>query len=367
MNTSSFKSNVYQIIKQATIVLIALLFSISVSHAHSVTADFKKPINRVSEIAHINFPNNSIANQTQCENWDSKRVQKPSVLWDQDAGNYLMWFDGYDSQEFLQIGLATSNDGIIWKKSPKNPVLSGTSGDWDESSGEHAPFVLKVDDTYKMWYEGSRGGNPRQLGYAISTNGIGWFKYAGNPVLKTGPDAYDQDVAGHGSVLKDGNMYKLWYHAIGDQGGIIAYATSLDGITWTKQGPVLLPPATGWDNNALWGPSVLKLDGVYWMWYSASNTKSATVAIGLATSTNGIDWNRVGTTPVITEEGGIGDPHVLFENGIFKMWYTNFADRVINYAESDDRVTWNKSPNNPVLSPGNAYCPVFLPLAMQKP
>ena len=297
-----------------------------------------------------------------CEQWDSIAVLKPGVLWDQKATDYKMWFDGIDSQDKVQIGLATSGDGISWKKYSSNPVLSGNSGAWDESSGEHAPFVLMENDTYKMWYEGSREGGPRQLGYAISTNGIDWFKYSGNPVIQAGPETYDQDVAGHGSVLNDGGTYKLWYHAIGDQGAIIALATSPDGINWTKQGPVFTPEVDDWETS-LWGPSVLIIEGLYWMWYSA-HMEQDPPAIGVATSTNGVDWNRNGSAPVITEDGAIGDPQVLFENGKFQMWYTNFSDGVIHYAESDDGVNWSKSSRNPVLRPGNDYCAVFLPLAL---
>lgn len=300
-----------------------------------------------------------------CEHWDSGFIQKPGVIWDQDAGVYRMWFDGIDSQGNVQIGLATSDDGVSWKKDINNPVLSGSAGAWDESSGEHAPFVLKENDTFKMWYEGSRGGVPRQLGYAISTNGIDWFKYAGNPVLHAGPGAYDQDVAGHGSVLNDGGTYKIWYLAYGDQGVIIAYATSPDGFNWTKQGPVFTSDPDSWE-TAIWGPSVLKLEGLYWMWYAAGREQGS-AAIGVATSTNGTDWNRVGKAPVITEEVFIGDPQVLYENGKFQMWYTNFNDGVIHYAESDDGINWSKSPQNPVLRPGNLDCAVFLPLAIRNP
>jgi predicted GH43/DUF377 family glycosyl hydrolase len=365
MNTSSLKSHSYRILNWGTVVIITLLFSTLVSAAQSVSADYQKANSGISDIAQYNITNVSFNEQTQCENWDSSAVQKPSVLWDQDEGVYKMWFDGRNQQDITQIGLATSGDGITWAKYDNNPVLSGSPGAWDEFSEEHAPFVLKEDGTYKMWYEGGRGGTPRQLGYAISTNGIDWFKYAGNPVLQAGPEAYDQDGAGHGSVLKDGDMYKLWYHTNGDQGVVIAYATSSDGISWTKQGPVLLPAPGSWD-IALWGPSVLKLDGVYWMWYSASRTQGTT-AIGVVTSTNGINWNRFLNTPVLSETTNIGDPHVISDNGKLKMWYNNFSDGVINYAESDDGVTWSKSPSNPGLTPGNAYCQVFLPLSMLNP
>ena len=364
MSTNSLQS------RNIVSITALICFSLLLLGARGGLADTYKSKRAINEGDRYKNSDIGFDDQMDCEQWDSSFVQKPGVLWDQDAEVYRMWFDGFDSQDILQIGLATSSDGISWTKYNNNPVMSGTPGAWDESGphtlAEHAPFVLKENGTYKMWYEGSRGGGPRQLGYAISTNGIDWFKYAGNPVLQAGPEAYDQDTAGHGSVLNDGGTYKLWYHAGGDLGVIIAYATSPDGYTWTKQGPVLLPSATGWDNKGLWGPSVLKLDSVYWMWYSAHSTQESP-AIGLATSTNGMDWNRVGTVPVINEEEAIGDPHVLFENGTFKMWYTNFNDGVINYAESDDGVTWSKSPSNPVLTPGNAYCQVFLPLAMLNP
>lgn len=279
--------------------------------------------------------------------WDGSGVQKASVL--NDGGTYKMWFDGVDLYEAHQVGYATSSNETTWIKYTQNPILTGTEGSWDER-GEHAPFIVKDGSVYKMWYEG-RDGSVRQLGYATSSNGVDWMKYSGNPVLKAGPEGYDQEVAGHGSILKDGSTYKLWYHAIGDQGVIIAYATSPDGINWTKGGPVLLPSESGWDDMGLWGPSVIKIDSTYWMWYS-SHSSLVSPAIGLATSTNGMDWTRVGTTPVITETGPIGDPHVIYENMTFKMWYTDFEQGTINYAESGDGIIWTKSASNPVLSPG---------------
>jgi Tol biopolymer transport system component/predicted GH43/DUF377 family glycosyl hydrolase len=275
--------------------------------------------------------------------WDSKAVQKASVL--HDEGGYKMWYDGVSFQDQTEVGLATSDDGISGKIR-QNPLLTGGPEAWD-SSGEHGPFVMKDADGYKMWYEGSDG-NKRQLGYATSPDGISWTKYEGNPVLQAGPQGYDQNVAGHGSVLYEDGLYKLWYHAIGDQGVIIAYATSPDGVDWSKQGPVLVGAPDGWD-AALWGPSVLKANDSYWMWYSAAG--SIIPSIGLATSEDGVSWTRVGDAPVITiAYNSIGDPHVIFDGGMFKMWFNNFSDGVIYYAESNDGIQWTDP--NPVLRPG---------------
>jgi len=280
--------------------------------------------------------------------WDGQTIVKPSVLL--DGATYMMWYDGFNLQQDVSIGLATSADGITWMKSINNPVLTENPGGWDGNSTEHGSFVLKEDGLYKMWYEGSSDYDVRQLGYATSTDGITWNKYGGNPVLQAGPEGYDQHVAGHGSVLHEGNEYKLWYHATGDQGAIIAYATSPDGITWTKQGPVLLPTA-GWD-EFVWGPSVLNLNGTYWMWYSGAGSLLSP-SIGVATSPDGINWTRL-PDPVVTGETGLGDPHVITDTGVLKMWYTDYDNRVIDYAESVDGIHWTKSPNNPVLTPGVA-------------
>jgi len=277
--------------------------------------------------------------------WDGSAVRKASILLESDG--FKMWYDGIDFQGQTQVGLATSTDGTSWTKYFDNPVLSGDPDAWD-SSGEHAPFVMKDGDQYKMWYEGSDG-NVRQLGYATSDDGITWTKYEGNPVLQNG-DGYDQDVAGHGSVLYEDGNYKLWYHAIGSDGIIIAYATSPDGINWVKFGPVLQQEEGLWDEYGLWGPSVLKVGETYWMWYSASG-QSYPASIGAATSENGENWTRVSDAPIITiADNNIGDPHVIFDEEIFKMWFTNFSDGAIYYAESSDGIDWNEP--TPVLPPG---------------
>ncbi len=262
--------------------------------------------------------------------WDGRSVAKAAVIRDNTV--FKMWYDGTNLVGDVQVGLAASANGTSWAKSAANPVLSGTPGSWDEFAGERAPFVIKEGGVFKMWYE---SGEPRQLGYATSPDGVNWTKYPGNPILSPGPDGFDQEVVGHGAVLHEG-VYKLWYHAMGDEGPIIAYATSPDGVSWTKQGPVLHPQGGGWDEFAVWGPSVLRYNGLYWMWYGGAGPQGPP-AIGVATSFDGINWTRTGTAPVISEGNPIGDPHVLLHGSIFKMWYTDYADGVIKYAEFDRR------------------------------
>jgi basic membrane protein A len=291
--------------------------------------------------------------------WDGRAVRKASVL--RDGTELKMWYDGQGLFYTPQVGLATSSDGLSWTKDGANPLLGPTPGGWDEYAAELAPFVLKEDTTYKMWYEGQGEDGRRNLGYATSSDGIVWTKYGTDPVLQAGPESYDQGAAAHGTVLHEESTYRLWYHAIGDQGAIIAYATSPDGLTWTKQGPALVPEPGGWDQAALWGPSVLELDDTYWMWYGGGGPMGP--AIGVVTSTDGITWDRFLSTPVVTDVNPIGDPHVITDSGKLKMWYTDYAEGVVKYAESLDGVSWTKweAPASaaaavmadPVLTPGD--------------
>jgi hypothetical protein len=282
--------------------------------------------------------------------WDGRAVLKPAVV--SDGAELKMWYDGHNLDDQVAVGLATSTDGMTWTKSISNPVLVGTPGDWDGGSVEHGSDVLQEGGIYKMWYEGSADYGVRHTGYATSTDGIDWNKYPGNPVIQAGPEGYDQEVAGHGSVLHEGGVYKRWYHAMGNQGAIIAYATAPDEVTWTKQGPVLLPEPGGWDEFALWGPSVLNLDGTYWMWYSASGPMGP-ATIGVVTSTDGISWTRFLTGPVLFGDAPIGDPMVISDGGKLKMWYSNYALGTVDYAESEDGINWTLYPENPVLESGN--------------
>jgi hypothetical protein len=178
-----------------------------------------------------------------------------------------------------------------WTKYEDNPVLDlGASGEWDDYY-VYASSVLFEDGIHKMWYSGHDGSNWR-IGYATSPDGIVWTKYEGNPVLNLGaPGAWDDYDVYSPSVLYEDGTYKMWYSGYDGDHNRIGYATSPDGIVWTKYegNPVLDLGAPGtWDDRGVYHPSVLFYDGTYKMWYSASDgynerigyaTSSATLAI----------------------------------------------------------------------------------------
>src|SRR2546422_410625 len=102
-----------------------------------------------------------------------------------------------------------------------------------------------------------------------------WTKHPGNPVIKTPPAcclAWDGGDIGALSVVLDGDTYRMWYLGGTDpKKKSVGYATSPDGITWTKHScnPVMETPSVcclAWDGGDIGGLSVgLDVD-TYRMW-----------------------------------------------------------------------------------------------------
>jgi len=268
----------------------------------------------------------------------------------------------------------TANAQTKWFKYEGNPVLDiGPPGSWDGALVTPSRVILE-DSVYKMWYTGFFGARYWQVGYATSRDGIRWVKHKFNPVLKPGPESWDNSGAAHGFVVDDGSLYHMWYTGGDDARTLqIGYAGSRDGIIWTKAlgtSPVLkVGPPGSWDYRSLSRPSVIGPDegGSYKMWYAGEDPKF--LNIGFAAGTDTITW-RKHPEPVLTsgspgswDEHSVFFPRVLHNNGLYEMWYDGMrtmatpgmvgADHRIGYAESSDGIHWRKSRENPVLVPGS--------------
>jgi predicted GH43/DUF377 family glycosyl hydrolase len=79
---------------------------------------------------------------------------------------YEMWYGGMSRADMalnekvdtVNVGYATSSDGIYWQKYHGNPVMTTYSPTYDpDSGGPWAPCVLFIDSEYRMWYESGSG------------------------------------------------------------------------------------------------------------------------------------------------------------------------------------------------------------------
>jgi len=252
-----------------------------------------------------------------------------------------------------------------WVKYAGNPVLAPTEGSWD-GDFVTTPRVILEGNMYRMWYQGGHSGI-NHIGYATSSDGYTWLKHG--IVLSAGqPGEWDSSI-GLGSVLWNGTDYLMWYsgtNGITYPGGSIGLAISSDGLNWVKYSgnPVLTPSALGNDQYYIATPYVITLKLTYNMWYSGKGGASPKVnKILYATSFDGIHWTKW-PSPVLTPSTDLTawdsysdySPAAIWNGQIFGLWYTGInqtgiAPR-IGYATSPDGGTWTRSPSNPILIPG---------------
>ena len=239
---------------------------------------------------------------------DNKMVDSPSVFHYGDKW-YMMYitFDGVGYETVV----AESEDLLNWNK--LGTILAFGDGTWDanQAAGYIALQAYQWNGSYELHQYDNRywlsylGGN--STGYESGTLKIGiasttdpsaalpWTRFAGNPVLSP----TDSDVR----EFEDVTLYKS--HIIHDASQSLGYP--------------------------------------FIMYY---NAKGDHESIGMAVSTNMVDWQRYGSDPVVDHGSGIsGDPQitkmgdlwVMFYFGAF--WQPGAFDR---FACSYDLVTWTK-------------------------
>jgi len=205
---------------------------------------------------------------------------------------------------------------IPWTKDANNPMMSGSEQEtWDKHV--FMPNILYNADSarYEMWFSASRGPdaqsnwNPIRIGFATSTDGISWTKHP-HPVLEPDAGTWDESYVDGAKIIRENGQYKMWYIGSGSThpDGGIGYATSPDGKNWTKDtinNPVIVPDTVTWEAGGY--------DYCYFY--------------------------------VLSVQGGG-----------YKMWYAGNVKgeetkKSIGYATSDDGIAWQKDAlNNPVLT-----------------
>jgi predicted GH43/DUF377 family glycosyl hydrolase len=206
-----------------------------------------------------------------------------------------------------------------------------------------------------MWYLGDAGGNHKYVMYAESNDGINWTRPYSNPVLSPGVSGSWDDLAVHpGAVIYEDGHYYMFYSGWSDPYGRwdVGFAESLDGINWTKHPEPVLMGTSGWEYQI--GPSsVIKIDNTYYLYYYMRYLPN--LRIGLATSTDRINWTRYSGNPILTydqpwEGTGIYYPSVYKYNNQYVMIFSNAEGTGFGKATSNDAINWVKDESNPFFT-----------------
>lgn len=177
--------------------------------------------------------------------------------WNRIAGNPVLCRDQRDARPFEKLTLYKSN--IVYDK--------------EESLGY--PFV--------MYYNGKIKGGYEKIGMAVSKDMIHWARYGEQPVVANGEDK-EHGITGDPQIVKLGDLWVMFYFgAFWKPKAFDTFACSCDLVSWTKwTGPHLIEPSEPWDATYAHKPWVLKHDGVVYHFYCAVGNEGRVIA--LATS-----------------------------------------------------------------------------------
>jgi hypothetical protein len=253
--------------------------------------------------------------------FDEKHMESP-VMVKPASGGYVMYYRGQNSQDEVgRIGRAVSPDGINWTKT--GVVLEPT--EIYEGNKVDPMTVLIENNVWKMWYGGGASGGCAC--YASSPDGINWTKYSANPVLLKTSGAWDNEGAGgQFKVARSGETYRMLYKGYGSAAegwSFYGFAESRDGINWQKLGKAASPQPEIGEDVTYRNLGLLKVQDRYCLVY----TTSGYLHLFLMSSLDGVQWQkcgaifRQGLAPKGTDAKWATAPCFVVEDGRILMWY----------------------------------------------
>jgi predicted GH43/DUF377 family glycosyl hydrolase len=245
---------------------------------------------------------------------------------------YHLWYSGSTgtvANRVFELGLATSDDGRAFTRHSTSPIYR--FGD-KQHSVLTSTLLRRTDGTplrehgnLRMWFSSTHfsGGTGHHALYETrSVDGVNW-EPPSKPLLE---HVYSP------TILREGARYRMWYTDVSEGTWVFRHAISDDGQQWRVHPDPVLSPAAKWEKSRIFYPTVLKVDGVYVMWYGSYWSKRAnTTAIGVAASVDGIHWHRNPHSPVLTPdserpwESHYTTSQSIIRNadGTFRIWYAS--------------------------------------------
>lgn len=252
------------------------------------------------------YSHNPVFAGTDTNTWDRRIRERGFILFEDNS--YHMWYTGYTGDDSdLHLGYATSPDGITWTRYAHNPIVNEG---WIEDM-----IVVKRDGTYYMFAEGRN-----DIAHLLtSTDRVHWqeqgaldIRYVDGKPLSAGP--YGTPTAWY----EDDTWYLLYER--GDLG--IWLATSKDLKTWTnvQDEPVMKPGPEPYDQYGVAVNQVVKRDGIYYAYYHATALKDwSEWSSCVATSIDKIHWEKYAGNPIQKENKS---SPITVDNGTSVRLYT---------------------------------------------
>ena len=236
--------------------------------------------------------------------WERQVQFYGSIMWDEEEGIHKMWYTGrttkYGKANAVQLSYATSEDGIHWYKpnlgiveyagsTENNVVLDPGPGGSGGVCVLKTPWEKDPGRLYKMLFKtlGPKG----ELGIAFSPDGIHWTRHS-ETVLGGNFDTFnvtfwDDRLGKYVAYLRINQRPRRLR--------LVGRAESEDFVHWTTPSIVLGPDSQDPPDSDLYTSGAFKYseaDSVYFMMPSLSDWRRGQLWVQLATSRDGIYWQR---------------------------------------------------------------------------
>ena len=232
-----------------------------------------------------------------------------------DSGKMIMYYSGSKNEgSCQQTGRAISIDsGKSWNKEPDYPVICTSEDGWDCSVASTS-WVIKYNRKFYLYYRGSQKACANDaIGLATSNDGINFKKHNANPILTAKDFPGIRQNPSCMGVLNavqdyDGKLIVLFeaHEKNYQQKGQIFAAKSCDGIKFTaiNEGEPIFSNRNvkTWPVVGVCNPRLSQI-GDGWFMLGFNGTYAGEYAVGIAYTQNFVDWYDHPSNPIIVPRG----------------------------------------------------------------
>jgi hypothetical protein len=180
---------------------------------------------------------------------------------------------------------------------------------------------------------------------------VRFVAYRANPVFQAaGEGRWDQRIRERGWIIKDGDQWRMWYTGYdGTRNGkkMLGLASSSDGLNWSRHetNPI-------YDEVWIEDMQVIKHGGNYFMFAEGLNDQAQRLE-----SNDGLKWTRTGPLEVRLKNGDpippgpYGTPTAIYKDERWFLFYER-SDEGVWLATTTDLKVWRNVQDEPVLKPG---------------
>lgn len=254
----------------------------------------------------VPYQNNPVFSGTGTDTWDQKIRERGYILHEDSI--YYMWYTGYKGDENVEkhLGLATSANGLSWTRYKDNPVYD--SG-WVEDMS-----VIKHDGIYYMFAEG-RGDTAHML---TSSDRIHWKEQGKLDIRKSNGEPIGKGSFGTPAIWFEDGIWYLFYER-DDLGIWMAVSTDLKVWTNKQDEPVIKLGPEIYDQFAVAMDQIIKYNGRYYGYYHASEFKDWHEWTScMAVSDDLLHWKKYSRNPIMRENKS--SPILVFDGEKYRLY-----------------------------------------------